>query len=190
VSAIDQEGAVSTAMLQCTFEPPIAPWMSGGFMRVTFPIEVAAGVLVCGIIATGCSQSPVAPSSSATLAAPTVTDSVSGSAANLNASEGSLTPEALEGRGWDCQPAPGNPIRLTCSHPNQLHPVLLPGPPPPADRPASITLLVFDNGVFVGTDVLIRSDLYNGQPCRSTGDVYRFLARIGYYECPHQSQAK
>jgi hypothetical protein len=96
-----------------------------------------------------------------------------------------LSPQDLEARGWDCRPSPVNPIRVTCSHPNQLHPVLLPGPPPPPDRPDAITLLVFDNGAFIGTDVLIRSDLYNGQPCRSTGGLYRFIARIGYYECLH-----
>ena len=76
-----------------------------------------------------------------------------------------LSIEDLEARGWDCRPAPFNPIRVTCSHPNQLHPVLLPGPPPPPDRPASITLVVFDTGAFIGTSLLIRSDLYNGQPC-------------------------
>jgi hypothetical protein len=65
--------------------------------------------------------------------------------------------------------------------------VLLPGPPPPDDRPATYTLLVFDNGVFAGTDLLIRSDLYNNQPCRSTGGPYRFNPRIGYYECVHPS---
>jgi hypothetical protein len=46
-------------------------------------------------------------------------------------------------------------------------------------------LLVFDNGVFSGTDLLIRSDLYNGQECRATGAPYRFIARIGYNECLH-----
>jgi hypothetical protein len=154
-------------------------------MRVTFPIRVAARVLVCGIFGSGCSQVPVSPSS-AGLAG---TSSISGPAATVRSSEAGLTLDDLQARGWDCRQAPANPVRFTCSHPNQLHPVLLPGPPPPADRPASITLLVFDNGVFVGQDLLIRSDLYNDQTCSSTGDVYRFLARIGYYECVHQSQA-
>ena len=52
---------------------------------------------------------------------------------------------------------------------------------------SDIQLLVFDNGVFVGTSLLIRSDLYSGQPCRSTGGPYTFIGRIGYYECRHQS---
>jgi hypothetical protein len=145
-------------------------------MRVIFGIGVAAGALTLGIIATGCST-PVAPSAPPTVAAPTVVGAASG-----------LSPADLEARGWDCRPSPVNPAVLSCSRPNQLHPVLLPGPPPPADRPASINLFVFENGVFVGISVLIRSDLYNGQPCSSTGNAYTFIARIGYYECRHQSQ--
>ena len=96
-----------------------------------------------------------------------------------------LSLEDVQARGWDCRPAPFNPGIVTCSHPNQLHPVGLPGPPPPPDRPATITLLVFDNGEFAGTSVLIRSDLYNGQTCRARGGPYTFIARIGYYECLH-----
>ena len=94
--------------------------------------------------------------------------------------------EHLAAQGWDCRPTPFNPTRTTCSHPNQPHPVSFSGPPPPPDRPASIPLRVFDNGVFAGTSVLIRSDLYNGQTCRSTGLPYTFIARIGYYECLHR----
>jgi hypothetical protein len=158
-------------------------------MRVTFQTWVATGALSCGVIATGCSQSPLAPLASTTVTAPTVIGAASGSAAIMAMSNASLSPADVEARGWDCRPSPVNPNRQSCSPPNQLHPVLLPGPPPPLDRPASITLLVFDNGVLVGTNLLIRSDLYHEQPCRSTSDVYRFIARIGYYECLHQSQA-
>jgi hypothetical protein len=74
---------------------------------------------------------------------------------------------------------------VTCSPPNQDHPILLPGPPPPPDRPATFTLLVFDGGLFIGTDLLIRADLYGGQPCRAFDGPYRFIPRIGYYECVH-----
>jgi hypothetical protein len=154
-------------------------------MRATFSTRAAVVALALGIMAAGCSQSPAAPS----MTAPTATGAESGSAATMAMSQASLTPADLEARGWDCRPVPFNPTRVTCSRPNQLHPVLLPGPPPPEDRPASITLLDFENGVFVGTLVLIRSDLYRGQPCSSTGDVYTFIARIGYYECRHQSKA-
>ena len=42
-----------------------------------------------------------------------------------------------------------------------------------------------DNGVFIGTNLLIRSDFYRGQQCNATGAPYRFIPRIGYYECLH-----
>jgi hypothetical protein len=80
-------------------------------------------------------------------------------------------------------------IAGACSRSRPSQPLSLPGPPPPVDRPETITLLVFDDGVFTGTNLLIRSDLYNGQECRDSGAPYRFIARIGYYECLHQSQA-
>ena len=72
-----------------------------------------------------------------------------------------LSLEHLLASGWDCRPSPFNPLRTSCSHPNQTHPLGLSGPPPPPDRPASISLNVFDNGVFVATSLLIRSDLYS-----------------------------
>jgi hypothetical protein len=137
-------------------------------MRAIFPSRAAAVALALGIMATGCSQSPVAPSTLPAVTVPTATSAANDSAASMAIGQASLTAADLEARGWDCRPAPVNPIRVVCSRPNQIHPVLLPGPPPPEDRPASITLLVFDNGVFAGTSVLIRSDLYRGQPCRST----------------------
>ena len=158
-------------------------------MDVALRIRAIVGVLLCGIIAGACSQSPIAPSQFPTATQPSIADSVTASDSRVATLAAGLSPEDLVGRGWDCRPAPGNPTRLTCSPPNQMHPILLPGPPPPEDRPATFTLLVFDNGVFTGTDLLIRSDLYNGQVCRTIGGPYRFIARIGYYECVHQSQA-
>ena len=153
-------------------------------MRVRFRFQAAAGVLVCGIVASGCSSSVTAPSPS--LAA--VSPSLSGVDSELGIQQPNLSIEDLASRGWDCRPAPFRPTVVTCSAPNQTHPVSLPGPPPPDDRPAAITLLVFDNGVFTGTSLLIRSDLYHGQPCKSTGGPYNFIGRIGYYECLHQLQ--
>ena len=142
-------------------------------MRLRARFQAAAGVLVCSLVASSCSSSPSAPSQT----------SVS-SVLSL-AQQGGLSLEDAVARGWDCRPAPFNPTRVTCSPPNQPHPVSLPGPPPPDDRPTTFTLLVFDNGVFVGTSLLIRSDLYSDQPCRSRGGLYSFIPRIGYYECLH-----
>jgi hypothetical protein len=157
-------------------------------MQPAYRNRAIVGTLLCGTIAGACSPSPVGPSQFRT-AAPTIVESVTASESRITTQAAGLAPEDLGARGWDCRPAPGFPTRLTCSPPNQMHPILLPGPPPPEDRPATLTLLVFENGVFVGTTLLIRSDLYHGQGCRATGAPYRYIARIGYYECRHQSQA-
>jgi hypothetical protein len=34
-----------------------------------------------------------------------------------------------------------------------------------------------------GHSLMIRTDLYAGQPCGSTGTVYTLLPHLGYYEC-------
>ena len=143
------------------------------------------GALLCGTIA-ACSPSPVGPSQFPTVA-PTIVESVTAPDWRIMTQAAGLAPEDFEARGWDCRPSPFNPTLVACSPPNQVHPLSLPGPPPPVDRPAAIMLLVFDNGVFAGTNLLIRSDLYNGQECHATGGPYRFIARIGYYECLHRA---
>jgi hypothetical protein len=157
-------------------------------MRLIFPTWAVPVALASGILATGC-QSSVAPSAPRSETAPTGTGFADASAVSTAAGQANVTPEQLDARGWDCRALPFNPALVTCSGPNQTHPLTIPGPPPPDDRPASITLMVFENGAFIGTSVLIRSDLYNGQPCRSTGGAYTFIPRIGFYECLHQSSA-
>ena len=147
-------------------------------MQLRLLIRTAAGALFFAALATACSQSPAAPSE-ATPAPGGATGALDPQAVQ----SAHLSPSELTDRGWTCLAAPTNPNRMTCSPPNQGHPVQLPGAIP--DRPASWSLLVFDNGVFIGTDLLIRSDLYGNQPCRSTGGLYRFISRIGYYECLH-----
>ena len=142
--------------------------------------RAAIGVLVCGVLTVSCSGSPTGPSQAASMAA-----AAPGAAVQSASQEGGVSAEDLQARGWDCRPVPGRPTLSACSPPNQAHPALIPGPPPPDDRPATINLLIFDNGAFVGHNSMIRSDLYHGQPCRSTGGDYRFIARIGYYECLH-----
>ena len=106
-----------------------------------------------------------------------------GLASALHRSGGSLSPTDLTNRGWTCfRPPVGD--RIVCSRPNQGFPTV--AIPPPADRPATFTFFFFDAaGRFVGTELLIRTDLYNGQPCESTGEPYVFVPFIGYYECVH-----
>jgi hypothetical protein len=86
-------------------------------------------------------------------------------------------------RGWGCRQPP-IPNRLICSPPNQGFPIV--GNPPPADRPATFTLLAFDGaGVFIGSELLIRSDLYRGQRCGPSEALFVLRPPIGYYECVH-----
>jgi hypothetical protein len=143
---------------------------------------VAALVLVGA--ASGCNgrANPVQPSTS--LAAQSSVSVGSLETALLSqASAGRITPGDLTDRGWTCFTAPV-PNRIVCSRPNQGFPTV--GSPPPEDRPATFTFFVFDGaGIFVGPEFLIRTDLYKGQVCESTGEPYVFVPVIGYYECVH-----
>jgi hypothetical protein len=105
----------------------------------------------------------------------------------LHGPGGPLTPADLTNRGWTCfRPPVGD--RIVCSRPNQGFPTV--AIPPPDDRPATFTFFFFDAaGRFVGTELLIRTDLYNGQKCESTGEPYVFVPFIGYYECVHTTGA-
>lgn len=96
-----------------------------------------------------------------------------------------LRPEDFVARGWACRPVPSNPAWTQCSRPHQGFPVI----PPPDDRPATYNFLLWDGADFLGQVLLIRSDLYRGQICQSTGQPYRFLALVGYYECLHPAGA-
>jgi hypothetical protein len=118
-----------------------------------------------------------------TATGPTASGALGPSPSQLAQAAG-LSPQDLVAHGWDCRPTP-IPNRVSCSPPNQTHPLSLPGPPSPGEGQPTFTLLVFDNGVFTGSDLLIRSDLYRNQECHATGAPYRFISRIGYYECLH-----
>jgi hypothetical protein len=119
-----------------------------------------------------CSKSPTQPDAA--------------SAANAARSDqANLSPQDMAERGWECRPSPSIPTRISCSPPHQGFPVF--ASPPPADRPATFTFLAWDSGDFAGTLLLIRSDLYRGQICRSTGLEYRLLVAVGYRECLHRA---
>jgi hypothetical protein len=150
--------------------------------------SLAKGILplLCSVaLATiGCGTSPVSPTSAQ--AAPQQSASTAAQPSgglDVESANASVTPDKLAERGWTCR-VPPVPNRIVCSRPNQGFPTL--GTPPPADRPASFTFMVFDgNGTFTGTEILLRTDIYNGQRCESTGEPYVFRAPIGYYECVH-----
>jgi hypothetical protein len=131
--------------------------------------RVSAAVAACALV-TGCSQTP---------ASPTLTPT--GAAATTDAQTAQGTSQSwqdFDNRGWHCRnPAPAIHV---CSPPNQ--PVAF---PPPEDRPGTVMLKRWINGVFDANVLWIRPELYHGQICGPTGDLYRFLAGPGYYECVH-----
>jgi hypothetical protein len=93
-----------------------------------------------------------------------------------------VTIAGLAEHGWTCFQTPPFvvPPRIVCANPGLGRP--FPGAP---DRP-SYMFLTFDlDGSFLGTEHLIRVDLYSGQPCGPPGAPYVFRERIGYYECIH-----
>jgi|RhiMetdeSRZDD1v2_1073273.scaffolds.fasta_scaffold35452_4 hypothetical protein len=153
-----------------------------------------SGVLLAAVIVSGCGSSPTSPTSPQT-ATPAIPAGAAVGIAGANharphvaiittaqlASTAHLNPTELETHGWTCF-RPPVPNRIVCGRPNQGRPTV--GNPPPDDRPETFTFLVFEgSGLFVGTELLIRTDLYNGQLCESTGQPYIFRALIGYYEC-------
>jgi hypothetical protein len=90
------------------------------------------------------------------------------------------TPDQLTAAGWTCFRDPGAP-RIICSDPGHGRPV--PGDP---NAPPSYNFKVFDlDGTFIGTIHLIRSDLYEDQPCPQTGGLYFPITVIGYHRCEH-----
>jgi hypothetical protein len=91
-----------------------------------------------------------------------------------------VTPDQLTAAGWTCFTDPGAP-RTVCSDPGHGRPI--PGNP---DAPPSYNFKIFTlDGSFTGTVHLIRSDLYQGQPCPQTAAPYFFIPVIGYYRCEH-----
>ena len=93
--------------------------------------------------------------------------------------EGRLTPAELRERGWSCRITPEG--HTACSPPGRGLPVF----GAPADRPPSYHVHVFDTATsaYLGFGRMIRTDLYAGQTCPSTGAPYTHLPHIGYYEC-------
>jgi hypothetical protein len=142
--------------------------------------------LLCGVVLAtiSCGTSPVAPASAQAAQQQLATAAAAQpGGADVESANANLTPAQLTERGWTCR-VPPVPNRIVCSRPNQGFPTL--GTPPPADRPASFTFMAFDgNGTFIGTEILLRTDIYHGQMCESTGEPYAFRPPIGYYECVH-----
>ncbi len=148
------------------------------------------GVAAGAALSVGCAQPAgrsalLAERSTAAPAGPSAVaplDEAANAAATIAANP-NVTPAHLVARGWTCV-TPPTPNRIVCSHPNQGFPV--PGNPPPEDRRASYSLWMFDGaGLFIGPYTLLRSDLYQGQPCDGTGQPWVPRPPVGYFECVH-----
>jgi hypothetical protein len=113
---------------------------------------------------------------------------VSVAVASAQAKDGGNSPAQLARAGWSCfLPPPFNP-KVHCAPPGQLERVV-------AGTAAAATFLVFDtddvtaeSASFVGTERLIRGDLYHGQPCPTDPPSHEYswlYPRFGwdYYIC-------
>ena len=84
------------------------------------------------------------------------------------------SPAQLARAGWSCfLPPPFNP-NVHCAPPKQLEGVI-------SGEAAAATFLVFrtddvnsENAPFVGTERLIRGDLFHGQPCPTDPPSYQY----------------
>jgi hypothetical protein len=100
-------------------------------------------------------------------------------AAAAAGSGGGVTALQLQGDGWTCVLVPVENL-LHCRNP---------GSEPLPAGPTELNFLLFDASgtVFLGTEHLIRFDLYHEQPCNGTPvGRYEFVGRgPGYYACHH-----
>ena len=91
------------------------------------------------------------------------------------------TSSQLENAGWFCFNA--GPNNWTHCNP--------PGTNMKNAPPATIQVKVFgeEGHPFLGTEILVRADLYSGQPCATDGgETYHFLGEeFPYYACHHFS---
>lgn len=94
------------------------------------------------------------------------------------ASAHGVSPQKLTNAGWECFDVPG--LGVHC--------------PPPGHHAstATMTVLYFDttdpaatHAPFSGTELLLRADLYHGQPCPQEGTDPWHLLPFGYYACHH-----
>ena len=93
-----------------------------------------------------------------------------------------LSPAKLTGHGWTCFDTPEG---VHCAPPGV-------GAPAPNGRP-TYTLRVFathdvtaTDADFLGTELLVRDDLFNHQPCpQSPTREYTFLDFLGDWTCHH-----
>ena len=143
-------------------------------LRIVVSARIAASVGVCTLVA-ACSQTPTRPSAA-----------TAATAAASSAQGTSQSWEDFERHGWNCRTP--RPEVVVCSPPGQPLPVpAFPPAVPPPDRPKTVVLKRWVNGVFDANVLLIRPEIYNGQPCGPTGEPYTYVGVLGYFECAHSA---
>ena len=122
-----------------------------------FSNRFAVAASTAAVLAVGCSATPTGPTASQ----PRRAGGYPGSRGEIGVLSTGATPADLTARGWECRVPPPYPDRIVCVAPNQS----FPSPAVPVDqRPPTFTVLVFqDTGAFIGTQIGIRADLYQGQ---------------------------
>lgn len=103
------------------------------------------------------------------------------------------SPAQLTKAGWDCfVPAPGDVVH--CAHPGGLARVL-------SGDAETMTFKVFDTtdpaateAPFLGTELIIRADLFHGQPCPRDPPSMQYtyllpLLGLDYFACHHYDSA-
>jgi hypothetical protein len=142
--------------------------MSVPCLKVIAPLAVA-----CVLIAAAC-ESPTRPTGSAA-----TQPSPSGTLGSTQS--GRPTPAELIENGWSCRVTPEGDT--ACSPSGRGLPVF----GAPEDRPPSYLVHLFDTATneYLGFTRMIRTDLYQGQTCSSTGAAYVYLPHLGYYACSH-----
>lgn len=142
-----------------------------------------AGVLCAGALAgVACGRDPATGANAVAGPSAIVAASEpgpSGSAGRLTTQAAGLTPSELIERGWSCRVTPVG--STACSPPGRG----LPAFGAPEDRPPTYLVHVFDTATseYLGFTRMIRTDLYQGETCPSTGEAYEDHPHLGYYGC-------
>ena len=137
-----------------------------------------SAAVVAAAIGVACSQSPTHPTTRASSPVDATAEAQSGQGSSQSWQD-------FAARGWNCRTPNSGPVTV-CSPPNQPLPIVaLPPAVPPDDRPETVLLKRWRDGVFDANVLLIRPEIYNGQICASTGERYSYIGVLGYFECAH-----
>ena len=159
--------------------------MDRGSLAAVKRLGMAGVLCAAALIGSACGRDAAMRASSAIGPSAVAAEGGTGSGsatggAIAQAQSGGLTPAELVDRGWSCRVTP-DPTRTACSPPGRGLPVF----GAPEDRPPTYLVHVFNTATseYLGFGRMIRTDLYQGQTCPSTGAAYTLLSHIGYYEC-------